>query len=94
MEPFAFDLAGVEDHEAIQARDEEVTAPESGAAYLEAAGRDIPVLLDDIQRAIWSEGPDPVDQLLDRISARVLVLRKSGARPYFTAAARHVGDHV
>jgi pimeloyl-ACP methyl ester carboxylesterase len=74
--------------------DEEVAALES-AGYLEAAGRYVPVLLNDIQQAMQSEGPDPADpEILDRISAPLLVLHGPDTMPFFTAAARHVADHV
>ena len=74
--------------------DEEVAALES-AGYLEAVGRYVPVLLNDIRQAMQSEGPDPADpELLDRISAPMLVLHGPDTRPFFTAAARYVADHV
>jgi len=74
--------------------DEEVAALES-AGYLESVGRYVPVLLNDIQQAMQPEGPDPADpQDLERISVPVLVLHGPDTRPFFTAAAQHVADHV
>jgi pimeloyl-ACP methyl ester carboxylesterase len=75
--------------------EEEVATLES-AGYLEAAGRYVPVLLNDIQQDSQSEGPTPDDPaMLGVISAPVLVLcgRKT-ANPLFTACARHVANHV
>jgi pimeloyl-ACP methyl ester carboxylesterase len=73
---------------------EEVAALES-SGYLEAAGRYVPVLLNDIRQAVQSGGPDPADpELLGRISAPVLVLHGPDTKPFFTAAARHVAAHV
>jgi pimeloyl-ACP methyl ester carboxylesterase len=74
--------------------DEETVALES-AGYLEAVGRYVPVLLDDIEQAMRFGGPDPADSaILDRISAPMLVLHGPGTRPFFTAAVEHVSDHV
>ena len=74
--------------------DEEIAELES-AGYLEAAGRYVPVLLDDIQQAVQAGGPDPGDpELLARISAPLLVLHGPRTRSFFTAAARHVVEHV
>lgn len=74
--------------------DEETAALES-AGYLEATGRYAPILLNDIQQAMQLGGPDPGDPaMLARISSPLLVLHGPGTRPFFTAAARHVADHV
>ena len=74
--------------------DEEIAALGS-AGYFEAAGRYVPVLLNDIQQAMRSEGPDPADpEVLERISAPMLVLHGPDTKPFFTAAARHVAHHV
>jgi pimeloyl-ACP methyl ester carboxylesterase len=74
--------------------DEETAALES-AGYLEATGRYVPVLLNDIQQAMQFGGPDPADpEILARISSPLLVLHGPATRPFFTAAARHVADHV
>jgi pimeloyl-ACP methyl ester carboxylesterase len=72
--------------------DEEVASLES-AGYLEFAGSYVPVLLHDIQQAM--HGPDPGEvERLDRISAPMLVLHGPETKPFFTAAARHVAEHV
>jgi pimeloyl-ACP methyl ester carboxylesterase len=74
--------------------DEEIAALES-AGYLEATGRYVPVLLNDIQQAMQFGGPDPADpEILARISSPLLVLHGPATRPFFTAAARHVADVV
>jgi pimeloyl-ACP methyl ester carboxylesterase len=74
--------------------DAETAALES-AGYLEATGRYVPALLNDIQQAMQFGGPDPADpEVLARISAPLLVLHGPATRPFFTAAARHVANHV
>jgi pimeloyl-ACP methyl ester carboxylesterase len=74
--------------------DEELAALES-AGYIEAAGRYVPVLLDDIRQAMQSDGPDAADPvLLHRISMPMLVLHGPHTRPFFTVAARYVDDHA
>jgi pimeloyl-ACP methyl ester carboxylesterase len=74
--------------------DEEIAALES-AGYLEATGRYVPVLLNDIRQALQFGGPDPADpKILARISAPSLVLHGPATRPFFTAAAWHVANHV
>jgi pimeloyl-ACP methyl ester carboxylesterase len=73
----------------------EETAALESAGYLEATGRYVPVLLDDIQQAMQSGGLDPADpEILDQIAAPVLMLHGPDTKPFFTAAARHVADHV
>jgi pimeloyl-ACP methyl ester carboxylesterase len=73
----------------------EETAALESAGYLEATGRYVPVLLNDIQQAMQFGGPDPADpEVLARISAPLLVLHGPATRPFFTDAARHVADHV
>jgi pimeloyl-ACP methyl ester carboxylesterase len=75
--------------------DDEETAALESAGYLEATGRYVPVLLNDIQQAMQFGGPDPADpEVLARISAPLLVLHGPATRPFFTAAARHVANHV
>ncbi len=62
---------------------------------LEVVGRYVPVLLNDIQWALQSEGPDPADPaLLDRISTPMLVLHGPDTRRFLTAAVRYVVGHV
>jgi pimeloyl-ACP methyl ester carboxylesterase len=74
--------------------DEETVALES-AGYFEAVGSYVPVLLDDIKQAVQFGGPDPYDtEILDQISAPMLVLHGPGTRPFFTAAVEHVADHA
>jgi pimeloyl-ACP methyl ester carboxylesterase len=74
--------------------DMEVAALES-AGYLESVGRYVPVLLNDVQQAMQPEGPDPAGPpILDRISVPMLVLHGPDTRSFFTAAARHVANHV
>ncbi len=65
------------------------------AGYFEATGRYVPNLLNVQQQAMKYEGPTPDDPaVLGAISAPVLVLHGSDAKPYESAAARHVADHV
>jgi pimeloyl-ACP methyl ester carboxylesterase len=74
--------------------DEEMAVADE-ASYLEAAGRYVPTLLEQLQQTMKSEGPPPDDPgLLGAISAAVLVLHGSNTKPIFTASARHVVDHV
>ena len=75
--------------------DGEVAALES-AGYLEATGRYVPVLLNDIQQGSQPGGPTAADpEILGRISAPVLVLHgPDTVNPLFTACARHVADHA
>jgi pimeloyl-ACP methyl ester carboxylesterase len=71
------------------------TAALESAGYLEATGRYVPALLNDIQQAMQFGGPDPADpEVLARISAPLLVLHGPATRPFFAAAARHVANHV
>jgi pimeloyl-ACP methyl ester carboxylesterase len=70
--------------------DEELAVAED-AGYFEAAGRYVPNLLNFIQQNDPTEG-DPA--VLGAISAPVLVLHGSNTKPFFTASARHVADHV
>ncbi len=65
------------------------------AGYLEAAGRYVPNLLNFFQQMMEHEGPMPDDPaVLRAISARVLVLHGSDTKPFLTASARYVADHV
>jgi pimeloyl-ACP methyl ester carboxylesterase len=74
--------------------DEEIAVAED-AGYVEAAGRYVPNLLNLLQQAMESEDPaaDPA-AVLGAISAPVVVLLGSDTKPFFTASARHVVDHV
>jgi pimeloyl-ACP methyl ester carboxylesterase len=75
--------------------DDEETAALESAGYFEATARYVPVLLNDIQQAVQFGGPDPADpDILAQISAPLLVLHGPATRPFFTAAARHVANHV
>ena len=74
--------------------DEEIAVAEE-AGYFEAAGRYVPNLLNFFQQQMEYEGPTHDDPaVLGAISAPVLVLLGSDTKPYATAAARHVADHV
>jgi pimeloyl-ACP methyl ester carboxylesterase len=74
--------------------DQDIAAAED-AGYFEAAGRYVPNLLNVQQQAMAYQGPTPDEPaVLGAISATVLVLHGSNAKPYDLAAARHVADHV
>ena len=74
--------------------DEEIAAAED-AGYFEAAGRYAPNLLSFFQQQQRYEGPTADDPaVLGAISAPVLVLHGSDAKPLMTRSARHVADHV
>jgi pimeloyl-ACP methyl ester carboxylesterase len=75
--------------------DEEISGAED-AGYLDAAARYVPNLLNLLQQAM-AEGEDAdvlPPAVLGTISAPVRVLLGSDTRPFFTACARHVVDHV
>jgi pimeloyl-ACP methyl ester carboxylesterase len=73
--------------------DEEL-AVAADAGYFEAAGRYVPNLLNHLKQLMESEAPTDDQAGLGAISAPVLVLYGSNTRPFFTASARHVADHV
>ncbi|MGH2946554.1 MAG: alpha/beta fold hydrolase [Solirubrobacteraceae bacterium] len=74
--------------------DDDIAVAED-AGYFEAAGRYVPNLLNFFQQQMEYEGPTPDDPaVLGAISTPVLVLHGSDTKPYATAAARHVADHV
>jgi len=74
--------------------DEDIAVAEH-AGYFEATARYAPNLLNAFQQVAAYEGPTPDDPaVLGAITAPVLVLHGSGTKPYATAAARHVADHV
>jgi NAD(P)-dependent dehydrogenase (short-subunit alcohol dehydrogenase family) len=74
--------------------DEEIAVAED-AGYLEAAGRFVTNLLNLLQQEMEYEGPSADDPaVLGAISAPVLLLLGSDTKPFFTASARHVADHV
>ena len=74
--------------------DEEIAMAED-AGYFEAAGRYVPNLLNLLQQ--WGEyqGPTPDDPaVLGATSTPVLVLHGADTKPFLTASARYVADHV
>jgi pimeloyl-ACP methyl ester carboxylesterase len=74
--------------------DEDIAVAED-AGYFEAAGRYVPNLLDLLQQHVAGEGSTVDDPaVLGAISAPVLVVHGSDTKPYATAAARHVVQHV
>jgi pimeloyl-ACP methyl ester carboxylesterase len=73
--------------------DEEVAAAED-AGYFEAAGRYVTNLLNFLRQAMEHGDPAADPTVLGAISAPVMVLLGSDTKPYFTASARHVADHV
>ena len=74
--------------------DEEVAVAEE-AGYFEAAAGYVPELLSFFQQLREYQGPTHEDPaVLGAISAPVLVLIGSDTKPYATAYARHVADHV
>jgi pimeloyl-ACP methyl ester carboxylesterase len=74
--------------------DEEIAVAED-AGYFEAAGRYVPNMLNVLQQAMDYEGPTADDPaVLGAISAPVTVLLGSDTKPFFTASARHVANHV
>ena len=74
--------------------DEEIAVAEE-AGYFEAAGRYVPNLLNLLQQAMTHERPVTDDpKVLGAISAPVVVLVGSDTKPFFTASAKYVVDHV
>jgi pimeloyl-ACP methyl ester carboxylesterase len=73
--------------------DEEIAVAED-AGYFEAAGRYVPNLLNFLQQVMEHGDPAADPAVLGAISAPVAVLLGSDTKPYFTASARHVADHV
>ncbi|HEX2028911.1 MAG TPA: alpha/beta hydrolase [Nitriliruptorales bacterium] len=73
--------------------DEEIAVAED-AGYFDAAGRYVPNLLNVLQQAMEYEDPTADPAVLGAISAPVLLLLGSDTKPFFTASARHVADHV
>jgi pimeloyl-ACP methyl ester carboxylesterase len=73
--------------------DEEIAVAED-AGYVEAAGRYLTNLLNLLQQAMEHGDPAADPTVLGAISAPVAVLLGSDTKPYFTASARHVADHV
>jgi pimeloyl-ACP methyl ester carboxylesterase len=73
--------------------DEEIAVAED-AGYFEAAGRYVPNLLNLLQQVMEHGDPAADPAVLGAISAPVAVLLGSDTKPYFTASARHVADHV
>ena len=74
--------------------DEEIAMAED-AGYFEAAGRYVPNLLNLLHQWGRYEGPTPDDPaVLGAISAPVLVLHGADTKPFLTASARYVADHV
>ncbi len=65
------------------------------AGYFETAGRYVPNLLNFLQQWAQYQGPTPDDPaLLGAISTPVLVLHGADTKPFLTASARYVADHV
>ncbi|MDF2742074.1 MAG: carC [Actinomycetia bacterium] len=73
--------------------DEEIAVAED-AGYVEAAGRYVPNLLNLLQQVMEHGDPAADPAVLGAISAPVAVLLGSDTKPFFTASARHVVDHV
>ena len=65
------------------------------AGYVEAAGRYVPNLLNLLQQVMAYEGPTADHPaVLGAIQAPVVELLGADTKPFFTASARHVADHV
>jgi pimeloyl-ACP methyl ester carboxylesterase len=73
--------------------DEEIAVAEN-IGYFKAAGRYVPNLLNLLQQAMEAEDPTADPAVLGAIQAPVVVLLGSDTKPFFTASARHVTDHV
>ncbi|MPZ74686.1 MAG: alpha/beta fold hydrolase [Nitriliruptorales bacterium] len=74
--------------------DEDIAVAED-AGYFAAAGRYVPNMLSFFQQLMEYEGLMPDDPaVLGTIQAPLLVLHGSNTKPFLTASARHVVDHV
>ncbi len=73
--------------------DNEIAVAED-AGYFEAAGRYVTNLLNLLQQAMEHADPAADPAVLGAISAPIRVLLGSDTKPFFTASARHVTDHV
>jgi pimeloyl-ACP methyl ester carboxylesterase len=73
--------------------DEEIAVADN-AGYFEAAGRYVTNMLNTLQQVMEHGDPTADPTVLGAISAPVMVLLGSDTKPYFTASARHVIDHV
>jgi pimeloyl-ACP methyl ester carboxylesterase len=73
--------------------DKEVAVAEE-ARYFEAAGRHVPNMLGILQELKEHGDPTTDPDVLGAIQAPVVVLLGSDTKPYFTASARHVADHI
>jgi pimeloyl-ACP methyl ester carboxylesterase len=74
--------------------DEEIAVAED-AGYFEAAGKNVPNLLNVFQQMMEYEGPTADDPaVLGAISAPVLVLHGADAKPFWIRGARYVADQV
>lgn len=74
--------------------DQDIAVAED-AGYFEAVGPYVPNLLNVQQQAMAYDGPTPDEPaVLGAITAAVLVLHGSDAKPHDLAAARHVATHV
>lgn len=73
--------------------DEELAVAED-AGYFEAAGRYVPKLLNLLQQAMNSEDRTADPTALAAIQTPVVVLLGTDTKPFFTASARHVAEHV
>jgi pimeloyl-ACP methyl ester carboxylesterase len=74
---------------------EEEIAVAEDAGYFEAAGRYVPNLLSVFQQMREHQGPTADDpDVLDAISAPVLVMHGAVTKPFWIRGARYVADHV
>lgn len=73
--------------------DEEIAVAEN-AGYFEAAGRYVTNLLNFLQQLMEHGDPAADPAVLGAISAPVMVVLGSDTKPFYTASARHVVDHV
>ncbi len=85
--------AAVRAFAAFPFNDEKIAVAEN-IGYFEAAGRYVPNLLNLLQQAMESEDPTADPAVLGTIQAPVAVLLGSDTKPFFTASARYVTDHV
>lgn len=74
--------------------DDEIAVVED-AGYFEAASRNVPHLLTQLQQVMVYDGPTADDPaVLGAISAPVLALHGSDTMAFYRASAQHVADHV
>lgn len=74
---------------------EDELAAADKVGYFDATGPYVPTLLQQMAQTMNVEGPGPDDPaVLQRISAKTMVLYGSDTKPFLEAGAKYVADHI